>query len=237
MSANITKQPREAKKDTDPNAKPEAMVLGVGAWFVALALEGLQQLLNLGASFFNMGRLRAQVVKIGEQQGQEWSDSMITAVSVSALVFSLVLSLAVLGAIAYFVHKVNTRGRNADSLQQLLSFFAGYLLFKAIMVTFTPPVGDLPVAYYALSGVLQIVVGVSAVVGAVLINRKESVDWVAGEKKGDKGSSLNANNDQGKSSSTSLFSSLLGNGKAKDEPKKPGTAEDEKHSEDEGTKK
>lgn len=237
MSANITKQPREAKKDTDSNAKPEAMVLGVGAWFVALALEGLQQLLNLGASFFNMGRLRAQVVKIGEQQGQEWSDSMITAVSVSALVFSLVLSLAVLGAIAYFVHKVNTRGRNADSLQQLLSFFAGYLLFKAIMVTFTPPVGDLPVAYYALSGVLQIVVGVSAVVGAVLINRKESVDWVAGEKKGDKGSSLKANNDQAKSSSTSLFSSLLGNGKTKDEPKKPGTAEDEKHSEDEGTKK
>lgn len=247
MSANTTKKSPDTKKDADPHAKPEAMVLGIGAWVVAVVLEGVQQLLNLGASFFNMGRLRSQVVEMGKEQGQELTDSMVTVLSVSALLISLLLSLLVLGAIGYFIYKVSTRGKNADSLQKMLSFFAGYLMFKALMVTFTPPAGGLPAAYYAVSGSLQIIVGVAAVVGAVLINRKESVDWVVGEKKdhnhknggANQGNSSTSHNsaEEGKTSSESLISSLLGKGKKKDELTESATTEDDEGSTEEAARK
>lgn len=229
MSANTTDQDRNTKnhkarggnegnKEKNPHSKPEAMVLGIGAWMLALGLEALQQVLNVAASFFDMGSLRAQTVKLAQERGQDLSDSMITGLTVTTLIFSGLLGLIILGIIFYFVRKVATRGKNAESLQKLLSFFGGYLLFKAILITFTPPTGNLPVAYYAISGALQIIVGVAAVVGAILINRKESVEWVAGDKKKDDRddrnrplgpNSGNKDNDE----RPSLFGSLFGKDK------------------------
>lgn len=171
--------PHDADKQQDASKRPEAFTLGIGAWILALSVEAIQQILNVVGTAMDNNALLTETKRMAEDRGTELTDGQATVLTYISMAFVGLLGLAIVAILFYFVRKIATRGKNADSLRRLLALFGGYLLFKALLVTFSPPTGNLPVAFYAVSGVAQIIVGVAAVVGAVLLGKKESADWIA----------------------------------------------------------
>lgn len=177
------KRPASQKAESsDANQRPEAFALGIGAWILALSVEVIQQVLGVVGTMMDNNELLKQTNQMAQDRGVEITEGQARLLGYISMGFVGLLGLAIIAILFYIVHKVASRGNNADSMRRLLNFFSGYLLFKALVVTFSPPSGNLPVAFYAASGVAQIIVGVAAVVGAVLLAKKESVEWINANK-------------------------------------------------------
>ncbi|WP_288832951.1 hypothetical protein [uncultured Corynebacterium sp.] len=142
---------------------PEAvryMVLCLG---VMLGTEVAHQLLSAAAVLIDPSALRESTRDAAQASGEQVSDLMITVSVYSSVAMMLAFQLLIAGLLVFAVRAVAKRSSWAGNALRLLQFFSVFFVLRMITLFFmTPDSATVPVALYAVDGVLQIIVGAAA---------------------------------------------------------------------------
>ncbi|AZA14477.1 hypothetical protein ACFPVT_04585 [Corynebacterium choanae] len=164
-----------------PSSLPEPLRLGRQVWLVVLLVEVLSQLFTLTVQLTHPAVL-ATLVQESNQAGELSENAQLWAARFAVIVATLV-SLAILGFAAFALQRIRIPGKKSRNYRLLLGYFAGFFAFRGMLQFASPAaaVSLVPLQYTVVQGALEILVGVLAVTGAILLYRKEVTAYIDGE--------------------------------------------------------
>lgn len=182
MSTPSTKHPTtpSTTKPTD-GKKSETVQLLIQMWSVMVLLELVHQIFNVVIGLIDPSALRAVARQQAVAEGQ--SDAIVNATVTTATLLMGLLNLAIVGILAWMIMIVNKRSKRIPTAFLLLTVFSFFFIFRTLLVFLsTPGGGDVPVAFYAVDGSIQILIGVVGVIAYLLSRQPEVVEWVGPRK-------------------------------------------------------
>ncbi len=176
VSVPPMRRPEVVEKQKRSDGVPEPVRLMLLSWAIMIAGELLHQALTVIAVAIDPAPLR-EAAKAGTK-GEEVSDAVLnTGVYTSIVVMALVQLLFVL-LLVVALRAVKNKATWAQNARRLLQVFAAYFGFRILTLFVTVPAAtSLPVAFYGVDGVIQIILGVAGICGIVYSADKESVNW------------------------------------------------------------
>lgn len=145
-------------------------------------------MLNVVISLLDTAALRAAAREVlSEAQMELLGDGAVNAAATASALIMGMLGILMMGLLLWMVLLFRKRSRHAAKARRLLLFFGFYLGFRILMIfMLSPGATDVPVAFYAVDGSLQILIGVLGVLTVLLSFRQETLKWT-GEIPGDPG--------------------------------------------------
>lgn len=166
-------------KGGKPGGPPEPVRLMVRCWAVMLIGELIHQILTVVFSFADPAPLREAAKEQAKASGDEVSDGLLNMGVYGAIVFMGLIQLAVLLLFVFALRAVKTQGSWAANARRLLQIFAAFFAIRMLTLFMMQPTSTaIPVVFYGIDGVVQILLGVAGILGIVYSTDKASVDWV-----------------------------------------------------------
>lgn len=172
--------PSHTQPDSAGAHRPESVVLTGRLWTWILLIEAAHALLGAVITLLDPSLLRAAVTKQIDAMpdGTALPAGIVDVAMVASVVMSAGLSLIIVGVLAWMVRTVVRPGRWAAGGRRLLLFFGFYYVLRAVTVFSLHPGGtSVPVAFYAVDGAAQVVVGVVAAMALVFLFRQDTLRW------------------------------------------------------------
>ena len=174
--------PAKAEKEPKKGKRTEAVALMIKVWLCALILEAVHLILSVVLTMFNRSELFAQAEETAEQAaqstGQELSDSFVQLVAYGSVAFSSFISLAIVVLLGIMLWLLNTNSSAAGTGRRLWFAFSLYFGFRVLLVFFTSPAGaNVPDWLFVLDAGVQILAGVTAVMGLIFCSKEEVLEY------------------------------------------------------------
>ena len=174
--------PAKAEKEPKKGKRTEAVALMIKVWLCALILEAVHLILSVVLTMFNRSELFAQAEETAEQAaqstGQELSDSFVQLVAYGSVAFSSFISLAIVVLLGIMLWLLNTNSSAAGTGRRLWFAFSLYFGFRVLLVFFTSPAGaHVPDWLFVLDAGVQILAGVTAVMGLIFCSKEEVLEY------------------------------------------------------------
>lgn len=169
---------------------PDTVRLFCQLWLAILLLEIVHQVLNVVMSLLDPSALQATAREsLSPEQLEQVPGSVVDGVAVASVVLMGLFALVIMGVLAWMMVLVRNRSKHAATARRLLLVFGFYFAFRILIIfMMSPGTSDVPVAFYAVDGSLQIIVGVAAVLSLILSFRPDTLKWtreVGGDGPGD----------------------------------------------------
>ena len=156
---------------------PEAVSLGGGLWFFAVAVEIIHQLLATAMRLLNPGELTAIAE---EAAGAGATDALTSSTVMATVVTAGTFSIAVMVFLGWAVNSLIHNNRRAKQLRLLLTYFSVFFAIRVAALFAAPAgTGDSPLWFGTVDGALQILTACAAVTGVILLFREESSRFIA----------------------------------------------------------
>lgn len=158
--------------------RPEAVNLAMNMWLGVVVFETLHQILNVVMGLLGTAELKEAVKQtMNPQQLESLSDQQLTLLSGIAVVFSGLIALAIVVAIAWTAYIFRNGTKRADGARRFLTVFAVYFALRGLFVFEIATTASLPLPLVLADGIVQLLTAVCAVLAALFGAKKESVEW------------------------------------------------------------
>lgn len=162
---------------TGGGGRPESVRLMLTMFSLATGLELLALVLNLITTLADPAPLLAAAREAAA--GTDIADPFIELSAWGSVAVVTLFYLFVVGVLVGAVIALHRNGRWADGALRLWTVFAVYFALRGLTVFLISPVGSAaPIALFLGEGTTQILVGVTAVLGAIYGARPETRDWI-----------------------------------------------------------
>ncbi|KAA8727943.1 hypothetical protein [Corynebacterium phocae] len=165
---------------TDTTTRPQTVHLMLTAWLAAAGGEVLHQVLQIVISLFNRDALIAGIKTSFEDSSNPLlaSDALLEVTASMAIFGSALLSMAVVGLLMFMLTKLATQHKWAGSARRLWFAFSIYFGLRLFFVFSAVPGGSKAPEWLIVGdGMVQILVGVTAVMGLLFSMKEEVLDY------------------------------------------------------------
>lgn len=163
----------------EKGAKPEAVRYMLACWAVMIAAELLHQLLTVISVVIDPAPLKESAKQAAKGQGDVLSDTTLNAGMWATVVVAALIQLAIIGVFAAGLSAVSSQKKWAPRARRMLQIFAVFFAIRAAALYVALPTSTaIPVVFFAVDGIIQIVVAVAGVLGVIYSSQKESRDYV-----------------------------------------------------------
>lgn len=155
--------------------KPEAVRYMLGCWAAMIFGELVHQALTVLAVVLDPSELIAAAKQAADAEVPE---ALVNASVWGSVAIMALIQLVMIGLFAAALSAVNKQKKWGPTARRLLQVFSVFFALRALMVfAMRPAASTVPMALFAVDGVVQIVVGVAGVLGLIYASQKESIDW------------------------------------------------------------
>lgn len=163
----------------EKGAMPEAVRYMLACWAVMIAAELLHQLLTVISVVIDPAPLKESAKQAAKGQGDVLSDTTLNAGMWATVVVAALIQLAIIGVFAAGLSAVSSQKKWAPRARRMLQIFAVFFAIRAVALYVALPTSTaIPVVFFAVDGIIQIVVAVAGVLGVIYSSQKESRDYV-----------------------------------------------------------
>lgn len=164
-----------SKASMDAAAKrPEAVQYMLLMWLAALILEGFHQLVSIALSLLNSEQLMATARRAaGDNEGLPEVSIKIAAYGSVAL--SSLIAFGIIALLAYFLSQLARNSNRAGLGRRMWFAFSLYFGFRIMLVFLARPAGANAEWLFAADGMLQILIGVVALMGLMFSVKEETL--------------------------------------------------------------
>lgn len=183
-SPNQTGGGRQGGKDARGGSKrPETVVYMLWLWLGVVAGETVHQILNVVLTLLNHDVLMAQAKQMvesasGGEDGEEVSDSLIEMAAYGSVALSAAIAIGVLVLLLFLLKSLAEPSKRAGTSRRIWFAFSIYFGFRILLTFMVTPAGaDVPDWLFAADGMVQILVGVAAVLGLIFSIKPDTLDY------------------------------------------------------------
>lgn len=167
----------------DSSKRPETVVYMLWLWLGVVAGETVHQILNVVLTLLNHDVLMAQAKQMvesasGGEDGEEVSDSFIEMAAYGSVALSAAIAVGVLVLLLFLLKSLAGPSKRAGTSRRIWFAFSIYFGFRILLTFMVTPAGaDVPDWLFAADGMVQILVGVAAVLGLIFSIKPETLDY------------------------------------------------------------
>jgi len=183
-SPNQTGGGRQGGKDAQGGSKrPETVVYMLWLWLGVVVGETVHQILNVVLTLLNHDVLMAQAKQMVEsasvgEDGEEVSDSFIEMAAYGSVALSAAIAIGVLVLLLFLLKSLAEPSKRAGTSRRIWFAFSIYFGFRILLTFMVTPAGaDVPDWLFAADGMVQILVGVAAVLGLIFSIKPDTLDY------------------------------------------------------------
>ncbi|MDK8679704.1 hypothetical protein [Corynebacterium accolens] len=183
-SPNQTGGGRQGGKDAKGGSKrPETVVYMLWLWLGVVVGETVHQILNVVLTLLNHDVLMAQAKQMVEsasvgEDGEEVSDSFIEMAAYGSVALSAAIAIGVLVLLLFLLKSLAEPSKRAGTSRRIWFAFSIYFGFRILLTFMVTPAGaDVPDWLFAADGMVQILVGVAAVLGLIFSIKPDTLDY------------------------------------------------------------
>ncbi|MDK4233389.1 hypothetical protein [Corynebacterium accolens] len=177
--------PRDQRgKDAKGGSKrPETVVYMLWLWLGVVVGETVHQILNVVLTLLNHDVLMAQAKQMvesasGGEDGEEVSDSFIEMAAYGSVALSAAIAIGVLVLLLFLLKSLAEPSKRAGTSRRIWFAFSIYFGFRILLTFMVTPAGaDVPDWLFAADGMVQILVGVAAVLGLIFSIKPDTLDY------------------------------------------------------------
>ncbi|MER0106441.1 hypothetical protein ABRP95_08415 [Corynebacterium sp. KPL2895] len=177
--------PREqrGKGSQGGSKRPETVVYMLWLWLGVVAGETVHQILNVVLTLLNHDVLMAQAKQMvestsGGEDGEEVSDSLIEMAAYGSVALSAAIAIGVLVLLLFLLKSLAGPSKRAGTSRRIWFAFSIYFGFRILLTFMVTPTGaDVPDWLFAADGMVQILVGVAAVLGLIFSIKPDTLDY------------------------------------------------------------
>ncbi|RMB67948.1 hypothetical protein [Corynebacterium macginleyi] len=175
-------EPR-GKNSQAGSKRPDTVVYMLWLWLGVVAGETVHQILNVVLTLLNHDMLMAQAKQMiesasGGGDGEEVSDSFIEMVAYGSVVLSAAFAIGVLVLLLFLLKSLAGPSKRAGTSRRIWFAFSIYFGFRILLTFMVTPAGaDVPDWLFVADGMVQIVVGVAAVLGLIFSVKPDTLDY------------------------------------------------------------
>ncbi|MGV0417839.1 proline-rich domain-containing protein [Corynebacterium segmentosum] len=171
-------------KDAKGGSKrPETVVYMLWLWLGVVVGETVHQILNVVLTLLNHDVLMAQAKQMvesasGGEDGEEVSDSLIEMAAYGSVALSAAIAIGVLVLLLFLLKSLAEPSKRAGTSRRIWFAFSIYFGFRILLTFMVTPAGaDVPDWLFAADGMVQILVGVAAVLGLIFSIKPDTLDY------------------------------------------------------------
>ena len=143
-----------------------------------IAGELIHQILTVAAVVIDPSELVAAAKQAAKARGEEVPDSVVNASMWGSVAIATVIQLAIIALFVLALIALQKQKKWAPTARRLLQVFSVFFALRGFAVFVTRPASSaVPLAFYAVDGVVQIILGVAGVLGLFYASQKDSSDW------------------------------------------------------------
>ena len=163
--------------------RPETVVYMLWLWLGVVAGETVHQILNVVLTLLNHDVLMAQAKQMvestsGGEDGEEVSDSLIEMAAYGSVALSAAIAIGVLVLLLFLLKSLAGPSKRAGTSRRIWFAFSIYFGFRILLTFMVTPTGaDVPDWLFAADGMVQILVGVAAVLGLIFSIKPDTLDY------------------------------------------------------------
>ena len=163
--------------------RPETVVYMLWLWLGVVAGETVHQILNVVLTLLNHDVLMAQAKQMVEsasvgEDGEEVSDSFIEMAAYGSVALSAAIAIGVLVLLLFLLKSLAEPSKRAGTSRRIWFAFSIYFGFRILLTFMVTPAGaDVPDWLFAADGMVQILVGVAAVLGLIFSIKPDTLDY------------------------------------------------------------
>jgi hypothetical protein len=152
-------------------------------WLGVVAGETVHQILNVVLTLLNHDVLMAQAKQMvesasGGEDGEEVSDSFIEMAAYGSVALSAAIAIGVLVLLLFLLKSLAGPSKRAGTSRRIWFAFSIYFGFRILLTFMVTPAGaDVPDWLFAADGMVQILVGVAAVLGLIFSIKPDTLDY------------------------------------------------------------
>ncbi|MCT1410838.1 hypothetical protein [Corynebacterium accolens] len=167
----------------DSSKRPETVVYMLWLWLGVVAGETVHQILNVVLTLLNHDVLMAQAKQMvesasGGEDGEEVSDSFIEMAAYGSVALSAAIAIGVLVLLLFLLKSLADPSKRAGTSRRIWFAFSIYFGFRILLTFMVTPAGaDVPDWLFAADGMVQILVGVAAVLGLIFSIKPDTLDY------------------------------------------------------------
>ncbi|ERS43477.1 MULTISPECIES: hypothetical protein [Corynebacterium] len=167
----------------DSSKRPETVVYMLWLWLGVVAGETVHQILNVVLTLLNHDVLMAQAKQMvesasGGEDGEEVSDSFIEMAAYGSVALSAAIAIGVLVLLLFLLKSLAEPSKRAGTSRRIWFAFSIYFGFRILLTFMVTPAGaDVPDWLFAADGMVQILVGVAAVLGLIFSIKPDTLDY------------------------------------------------------------
>lgn len=167
----------------DSSKRPETVVYMLWLWLGVVAGETIHQILNVVLTLLNHDVLMAQAKQMvestaGGEDGEEVSDSFIEMAAYGSVALSAAIAIGVLVLLLFLLKSLAGPSKRAGTSRRIWFAFSIYFGFRILLTFMVTPAGaDVPDWLFAADGMVQILVGVAAVLGLIFSIKPDALDY------------------------------------------------------------
>ncbi|AKE40486.1 hypothetical membrane protein [Corynebacterium kutscheri] len=178
----MVEQQLEKKTETSTTKLPEKLMFLWQVWMVFLILELVHQILNIAMSIGTMDEIKFALASNLKDSGyQDAGDNLIALAAWLSIGLAFAFSVVIL-IIAFFLgRRMRHGGMKAVTPRLFMLILSYYMIFRGLLVFVVEPTNSLHIAYYAVDGVLQLIIAVVSSVIVYVLSTKEILAWVYNE--------------------------------------------------------
>ena len=172
----------ETGSHVDPAAvdpkMPEAVRFMLLSWAIMIAGELLHQILTIAAIAIDPSELVVAAKQAAKAKGEEVSESVVSASMWGSIAVAALIQLAIIALFVAALVALQKQKKWAPTARRLLQVFSIFFAIRVLAVFVTRPASSaVPLAFYAVDGVVQIIIGVAGALGLFYASQKEATDW------------------------------------------------------------
>ncbi|WKE51238.1 hypothetical protein J8244_02705 [Corynebacterium tuberculostearicum] len=163
--------------------RPESVTYMLWLWLGALCGEAVHQVLNVVLTLLNHDVLMSQAKEMAKSapagvDEAQLSDAFLRTAAYGSVALSAAISLAIIVLLAFLLRSLANRSKRAGTSRRVWFAFSLYFGFRILLTFMVTPAGaDVPDWLFAADGMVQILVGVAAVLGLIFSVRAETLDY------------------------------------------------------------
>ena len=152
-------------------------------WLGVVVGETIHQILNVVLTLLNHDVLMAQAKQMvesasGGEDGEEVSDSFIEMAAYGSVALSAAIAIGVLVLLLFLLKSLAEPSKRAGTSRRIWFAFSIYFGFRILLTFMVTPAGaDVPDWLFAADGMVQILVGVAAVLGLIFSIKPDTLDY------------------------------------------------------------
>lgn len=172
-----------AQRPPRKQQRPESVTYMLWLWLGALCGEAVHQVLNVVLTLLNHDVLMSQAKEMAKSapagvDEAQLSDAFLRTAAYGSVALSAAISLAIIVLLAFLLRSLANRSKRAGTSRRVWFAFSIYFGFRILLTFMVTPAGaDVPDWLFAADGMVQILVGVAAVLGLIFSVRAETLDY------------------------------------------------------------